>query len=512
MVIKIEEAFSQAENESENRIKLAATIRPGSHVHFIGICGSGMAQAAVLMKNLGYKVTGSDKAFYPPMGDVVKTTAEQIYEGYSPENLNGKPDLVVIGNNVSRNNPEAEFVLAEKLSYCSMPELFAAFLIRGRDFCSTSIVVSGTHGKTTTSCAIATFFDVAGFQPGYFVGGAPLNLPSGIREINTNIPLSKRVVVLEGDEYDSAFFAKWAKFHSYRPDILVVTSLEFDHADIYDSIEEIELEFDRVARKVPSSGTILIWDGDQRLQDLAQRWRQNPKISASVLLYGESKEANFRLLSRVPSNLGQRLEVSLAGESLTLTTPLTGLHNALNLLVTASVCALKNIPGEDIKKAASIFQGVKRRQQILIEHAGVCVIEDFAHHPTAVDLTLKGLKERFPGRRLVAVFEPRSNTSKQAFFQKEFTNSFSAADVVIIQEVTEIVGYVKDGKEKSQLNVAAIIEGLAKNGKKAQSFTTPQQILETLKNEIRPGDVVVIMSNGDFGGIMRDLTKEIKSR
>ena len=258
MVIKVDEAFFRAEGESENRIKLAATFRPGAHVHFIGICGSGMAQAAVLMKDLGYKVTGSDKAFYPPMGDVVKATAEQIYEGYSAGNLNGKPDLVVIGNNISPNNPEAESVFAQGLSYCSMPELFAAFLIGKRDFCPTSIVVSGTHGKTTTSCAIATFFDVAGFRPGYFVGGVPLNLPSGIRKVNTNIPLSKRVVVLEGDEYDSAFFAKWAKFHSYRPDILVVTSLEFDHADIYDSIEEIELEFDRVARKVPASGTILI--------------------------------------------------------------------------------------------------------------------------------------------------------------------------------------------------------------------------------------------------------------
>ena len=322
------------------RIKYASALKPGAHIHISGVCGSGTSAVLALLKKRGFYVSGSDKAFYPPMGAVVRGLADRLDEGYRPENLTPAPELVVIGNALSRGNPEVEAVLAQGIPFASMPEVFAAQLIAERDYCRTSVVVAGTHGKTTTTAAIAYLLDATGRKPGYFIGGVPENLAGNIRPVSEEIPVEQRVVVLEGDEYDSAFFAKYAKFHCYRPDIAVITSLEFDHGDIYNSVEEIEQEFTRFAARLPEEGLILVCDQGERLQRLAETWSKDKAIKAPILRYGMEAATRYRLCSRslwcyqdVPrKRFGQKLELGIGEQELTVRTTLSGEHNALNLL------------------------------------------------------------------------------------------------------------------------------------------------------------------------------------
>jgi UDP-N-acetylmuramate: L-alanyl-gamma-D-glutamyl-meso-diaminopimelate ligase len=284
--------FSQFElkrQESEARMEFVRTLAKGSHIHLSGICGTGMGSVAALLKQLGFRISGSDKAFYPPMGGVVKALTSEIYEGYRPENLTTTPALVVIGNNLSADNPEVKEVIARGIPFASMPEVIGALLIGTREQVPTSIVVTGTHGKTTTTAAIATLLDKAGRSPGFMIGGVPLDLPSQVRP-------GVREVVIEGDEYDSAFFAKWPKFLSYRPDILVITSLEFDHADIYENIEEIEREFTRLISLVPSSGKIFVSTDSPALLKLIPIWREQAK--AELISYGT--EGQLEVVRRIP--------------------------------------------------------------------------------------------------------------------------------------------------------------------------------------------------------------------
>jgi len=492
--------------ESIDRAAFVGTLPRGAHIHVSGACGTGMASVLTLLKTLGFYVTGSDRAFYPPMGELVRKTADKVYEGYSAGNLLERPALVVIGNSLSRNNPEVEYLLEHDLPFASMPEVFSGLLIGTREHCPTSIVVSGTHGKTTTTAAVATLFDHSGWKPAYFVGGVPKNLPGGMRTVDLSVPKERRVVVLEGDEYDSAFFAKYSKFHSYRPDIALITSLEFDHADIYESVEQIEVEFDRFVARVPKAGTILVFDSGERLKALVPKWRSDSKVAAPVKVYGEKHDSDFRLIRREPLGIsGQRLEMQLEELAVSCHTSLSGSQNAWNLLAAAAIGKIKGLTADQIAAGIESFQGVLRRQDPLFDANGITLLEDFAHHPTAVDLTLKGLSEMYPGRRLIAVFEPRSNTSRRGFFQQEYAKAFSAADVVVILEVADAGGYSGTSAEIVPLDVAKLVHEISAADKVAVSKKTTDEITAYLKKEVRCGDVIVLMSNGDFGGLAASL-------
>lgn len=494
----------ELDESSHERARRVAALPRGSRVHISGICGTGTAAVASLLKQLGFSVTGSDKAFYPPMGDIARALADQVFEGYSAANLTPAPDLVVIGNSLSRGNPEVEAVLAGGLPYASMPEVFAGLLIGSREQCPTSVVVSGTHGKTTTSALVATMFESAGWRPGFFVGGVARNFSTTIRPVDLSQPLHRRVVVLEGDEYDSAFFAKWPKFHSYRPDLLVITSIEFDHADIYESLEQIETEFKRLVARVPRGGTIFVCADQPRLAALFPAGMT--AAGATVEHYGTADGLHFRLVSREPESGGQRLALSLRGAELQLRTAVSGPHNALNMLATAAVGHTKGLSLEEIRSGLEAFAGVARRQSVVAQGQGITVIEDFAHHPTAITVTLRGLREVFPGRRILAVYEPRSNTSRRSFFQGQYRESFSDADLIVIQEMGELAVYSNTSAAVVALDVPKLVKELQLTGKQAACFRTIDEIATYLEANTRQGDVIVVMSNGDFGGLLPRLT------
>ena len=500
-------------NETSNtRREWVRALSRGAHVHVIGVCGTGMASVAQLLKQLGFYVSGSDKAFYPPMGEVVRKTVDVIFEGYKKENLSKTPALVVVGNTASRDNPEVQEVIEKGIPFASMPEVFSALLIGGRNECGTSVVVTGTHGKTTTTALVSSMLEDAGRSPGYFIGGAPLNFSSSIRSVDVKRPAEDRVVVLEGDEYDSAFFSKYAKFQSYRPDIAIITSLEFDHADIYSSIEAIEEEFTRFVALVPEGGVVLYCADYQRLHTLAKSWSKNQDFKATFLGYGLSDDATYRLQSVSQTESGtQKLVLSLKGKVLEVESSLCGPHNALNVLAAASVGALLGLSDSEIQSGIRSFLGVKRRQQVVFEDRGIIVIEDFAHHPTAVQVTLEGLKTKYPKKRLIAVFEPRSNTSRRQVFQDEYKKSFQSADIVVLKEIGDYQGYSATKNPVEGLNVSEIVSALEKQNKKARCFESVEEILLYLNGEVQSGDVVVVMSNGDFGGLISRYVEGLKS-
>ncbi len=503
---------------SLERIRVITELPQGAHVHLSGICGTGMAAVAGLLRELGFYVTGSDKAFYPPMGDVVRGLAEKLYHGYSAGNLSAGPDggpsLVVVGNNLTANNPEVLAVLQNQIPYASMPEVFSALLIGERTHCPCSVVVAGTHGKTTTSAALAVMFERAGFKPGYFIGGVPVDLPSTVRSVLLEQNSSARVVVLEGDEYDSAYFARWPKFHSYRPDILVITSLEFDHADIYNSIIEIEREFTDLAAQVPESGCILVCDVSETLHRLVNFWHADQLIKAPVRFYGECKESDFRLLKREPDltqgQIGQTIQLRFSEEKVILKTCLTGRHNALNLTAALAVGSMCKLDSAAAIGALEAFHGVKRRQQLLAEIDDILVIEDFAHHPTAVWTTLQGLKESYPNRRLIAAFEPRSNTARRAFFQEDFAFSFSLADVVFVKAIDDAGSFSTTSSTIVALDVKRLAAEISAQGVEAYAVQTFEEMQTGIISAARPGDLIVLMSNGDFGGLPQAIPEELR--
>jgi len=488
--------------DSLARASYVKSLPKGAHIYLAGICGTGMASVATLLNKLGYVVSGSDKAFYPPMGDVVKKVATKIYEGYNEKNLAEKPDLVVIGNNLRVTNPEVQFVLNHKIPYASMPEVLQALLVGDHSHCQTSIVVIGTHGKTTTTAAIATMLHLVGKNPGYFIGGAPIDLEDSVSPVDYQRSANDRVVVLEGDEYDSAFFAKYPKFHSYRPDIVVMTSLEFDHADIYNNVEEIELEFSRLAKSIPDNGYILICSDSERLVKLSQKWKQ--EFKKNILTYGQDPQADFYLEKRERNNNGQVLTIKSSifnHQPFVIHTSLTGEHNALNLTATAVVGKLLSLTEAEMQTAISQFHGVKRRQQIISDKDGILLIEDFAHHPTAVKVTLDGLREKYPHQRIIAAFEPRSNTSRRGFFQEEYKKCFGAADVILILEIQDQNVYSNTDNQEKPLHIQDIVTELLKT-KTALSFQTVSELANYINANKKSGDVIVCMSNGDFGGLI----------
>ncbi len=498
---------SKLELASINRIDSLSRLAEGSHIHIIGVSGAGTAQLAILLKSQGFYVSGSDKAFYPPSGPLVKENIDIVYEGFSASNLNPEPTWVVVGNAVGASNPEVLELQSRNIPFSSMPETIAAFLIGDRDYSATSIVVAGTHGKTTTSSGVAELLDSAGLAPGFFIGGVPNSFSSGIRQVDLSRSAKERIVVLEGDEYDSAFFAKWPKFHSYRPDILIITSLDFDHGDIYASIEEIEAEFSLLAKRLPQKGYILVSDNSTRLKVLSESWRSDPDIKATIEYYGESETSKYRILQRKVSEKKQKLSLDLNGVEVKTEINLIGKHNAYNLTAAASVATLVGLQSEDIENSLSNIQGVKRRQSVLVETEKVVLIDDFAHHPVEVAATLNAVKEAYPNRRLIAVFEPRSNTSRRNYFQDDYAESFEVADKVIIKEVLDASGYSKTTEAVVKLDVPQIVKDINLIHEKALSFLETNDIFNAIIESYKSGDIITVMSNGSFD----NLTARLKS-
>ncbi len=452
------------------------------HVHLLGICGVGMVGLARLFQSAGSKVTGSDQTVYPPMSDLLQEMGVQIMEGYRPENLLARPDLAIVGNVIRSTNPEAQALSRLNIPYTSMAGALESFFLKDR----TRVVIAGTHGKTTLTSMISWILFDQGMDPGFFVGGIPGNFG-----FNSRLGHG-RCFVVEGDEYDTAYFDKAPKFLHYIPDVAVITSVEFDHADIYSDLAQIKSQFHKFVSIIPKSGS-LIASSDYSAVRAVTRLAE-----CGVHYYGENNNPEWSLgpLNHHPDGLA--LEIRKSGKSVAkgkISVP--GVHNALNALAAvAAVWALGVSPDVAIRSLEN-FQGVMRRQQIYEHQSGITLIDDFAHHPTAVRLTCDAIKARYPDRRVIAVFEPRTNTSRRSIFQKEYATSFSAADVIVLRE-PHLVGNHCDSDVFDSQKLSC---DLRLGGKCAEAFGNADQILDYLVSIMVSGDVALIMSNGNFEGL-----------
>ncbi len=452
--------------------------RGGLHVHFSGVCGTAMAAVAAELHLRGARVTGSDAATYPPMSTFLESVGVPVADGFSAGNLEPAPDLVVVGNALSRGNPEVEAVLDRGLAYTSLPELLRWAFLPGR----TPLVVTGTHGKTTTSALCAWALSHAGLDPSWLVGGVPAGLERGFRVG------AGPVFVLEGDEYDTAFFDKRSKFLHYRPRVLVLNNLEYDHADIFDDLEAVRRSFRHLLRVVPRSGRVVANADDPEVMDLV---RDAP---CPVITFGVRARTADWVGEPGPDRVAVRGPAGDVGE---VRHPLVGRHQAWNVLAAAAALDAVGLPPEAFAAATRVFGGVRRRAELRGEARGVAVYDDFAHHPTAIRGTLEGFRDRFPGRRLWAVAEPRSNTMRRRVFQDALAGAFDAADRVCVRQVPA----PHKVPPAERLDVDRLVRDLAGRGVAADAFPDAAAIVARVAAEARPGDVVVVLSNGGFEGI-----------
>lgn len=452
------------------------------HVHLIGICGTAMASLAGLLKQRGFHVSGSDAAAYPPMSDLLRSMNIPVAEPYSEANLKPRPDLVVVGNAISRGNVELEHVLDHHIPFRSLPQILHESFLRGRE----PIVVAGTHGKTTTTSMLSWIFQTAGLNPSFLIGGVAENF-------GTSFALRQsKHFILEGDEYDTAFFDKGPKFLHYFPDAVILTSVEFDHADIYKDLDAVKTSFKRLVNLIPGSGYLVAYDDSGNVDDCIAR------AFCQVERYGKKQAAEWRIreMNFAPTETtwivereGQiwaELRMTLAGE-----------YNVLNATAAAAMAARYEIPISVIQEALATFKSVKRRLEVKGEVAGITIIDDFAHHPTAINETLKALRTRYKGRRLWAILEPRSNTLRRNIFFKELVNSLSNADEVVVASVFKAEAI----PENERLSSSALVKELKRQGLSARECKDADAIVESISPELREGDVVAILSNGGFGGI-----------
>lgn len=448
---------------------------PSKHLHFIGICGTAMGSTAVALRALGYTISGSDEKVYPPMSDVLRQAGIPVTEGYRAETLPAAADLYVVGNAISRGNEELETLLERKLPYVSMAELLKREVIQGKR----SFVVSGTHGKTTTTTLLAWIFEHAGRHPGFMIGGVPENFESGARFTDSDL------FVIEGDEYDTAYFDKRSKFLHYLPECVIVNNIEFDHADIFRDLGEILLTFQRLLNSVPRNGLVLLNGDDANCLSL--------KSCAPVKTVGTGAGCSERI--RITESGTDSTGFEINGVPFTL--PMIGEFNVRNAAM--CVCAARHAGLSDDAICAGLasFKGIRRRQQIRGVAGGITVVDDFGHHPTALRETLRGLRQKFPGQRLWAVFEPRSNTSRRNVLQNELTEALKEADGSVIAAVAN----PEKVAEAERLNPEAVAAGVRAAGRACFHEPDTAAIVERLKQEARAGDVIVIFSNGGFDGI-----------
>lgn len=468
------------------------------HIHLIGICGTAMASLAGMLKQRGFRVTGSDAAAYPPMSDFLRELEIPVAQPFDAKNLDPRTDLVVIGNAMSRGNVELEHVLDQRIPFCSLPQLLHDEFLRDKEV----LVVAGTHGKTTTTSMLSWIFHAAGTDPSFLIGGIAENFGSSFH-------LGKgKHFILEGDEYDTAFFDKGPKFLHYFPDAIILTSVEFDHADIYKDLDAVETAFKRLVNLIPRRGRIVAWDGflGETVQS-ASLERCLAKAFCPVERYGSGLSANWKItnLRLEPGRTTwsvlhndqdwANLEFALAGE-----------YNVWNATAAAALAFDCGISKESIADALKTFKSVKRRLEVKAQVNGITIIDDFAHHPTAIAGTLKALRARYAGARLWAILEPRSNTLRRRVLQSDLARSLAQADEVIVAGVfrSEAV------PENERLELPALAAEITQNGRRARLLNDADAIVETIAPELRSGDVIAILSNGGFGGIYEKLPARLR--
>lgn len=471
---------------------------PAKHVHMIGICGSAMASLAGLLQLRGWRVTGSDKAAYPPMSNLLEQLKIPIAQPFAEKNLDPRPDLVIVGNAISRGNPELEFVLDQRIPFSSLAQVIYEEFLMGRE----SVVVAGTHGKTTTTSMLAWIYETAAhnnpdFAPSFLIGGIAENFSSSFALRNT------RPFILEGDEYDTAFFDKGPKFLHYFPDALILTHVEFDHADIYADLEAVKTAFRRLVNLVPRRGRIVAFDGSSNVTECVSR------AFCPVERYGFAQDSYWRIQDlsiqdhrshwRIEQNGIPWLEVEM---------PVVGEHNVLNATAAAALAAGQGVPPEAIREALRSFRSVKRRLEVIAEIDGITLIDDFAHHPTAIRETIRALRLQYPGARLWAVLEPRSNTLRRNIFERELTESLALADQVILAAVYQ----ASNVPPEQVMHPEHVVQALRNEGKSARQLPDITAIIDYLSDHLQRGDVVAILSNGGFDGIYQKLPEQLRAR
>lgn len=467
-------------------------MREKKHVHLIGICGTAMASLAGMLKQRGYHVTGSDAAAYPPMSLFLEDLGIPVAQPFDPRNLNPRPAFVVVGNAISRGNPELEYILDERIPFCSLPQILHAEFLRGKEV----LVVAGTHGKTTTTSMLSWIFHTAGQQPSFLIGGIAENFGS-------SFALGQgRHFILEGDEYDTAFFDKGPKFLHYFPDSVILTSVEFDHADIYKDLDAVETAFKRLVNLVPRRGRILAFDSGESVDRCVSR------AFCPVERYGSDAKSEWQVVNLRLEPTRTTWSVLHAGEPWAdFEFSLGGEYNVWNATAAAALASSCGISKDEIRAALKTFKSVKRRLEVKAQVNGITIIDDFAHHPTAIASTLNALRARYPGARLWTILEPRSNTLRRNVLQNDLAKSLALADEVVVAGV-----YKSDSiPEPERLDLALLATQIEKNGRRARVIADVESIVQMVAPEMRPGDVVAILSNGGFGGIYEKLPQRLRS-
>ena len=470
------------------------------HIHLIGICGTAMASLAGMLRERGHRVTGSDAAAYPPMSTFLESLGIVVAQPFAEANLSPRPDLVVVGNAISRGNVELELVLDERIPFCSLPQILHDEFLIGKEV----LVVAGTHGKTTTTSMLAWIFESAGLEPSFLIGGIAENFGSSF-----GLGAGKHFI-LEGDEYDTAFFDKGPKFLHYFPDAVILTSVEFDHADIYKDLDAVETAFKRLVNLVPRRGRIVAFDGSAdgaEAAGSASLERSLAKPFCPVERYGTSERADWKIANlKLGTDRTSWTVMRDGAHWADFEFALGGEYNVWNATAAAALAANYGISKEAIAKALATFRSVKRRLEVRAEVNGVMIIDDFAHHPTAIEQTVRALRARYPNSKLWVVLEPRSNTMRRNVLQDALARSLGLADAVIVAEVfrSEAIPAME------RLDLNHVVAEVERHGKTARVLADADAIVSMIAPELKQGDVVAILSNGGFGGIYEKLPERLR--
>jgi UDP-N-acetylmuramate: L-alanyl-gamma-D-glutamyl-meso-diaminopimelate ligase len=466
---------------------MSQTSAPDKHLYFMGICGTAMGSVAAAFRDAGYRVTGSDTQVYDPMKSFLEGRGISILDGYKAENLPDDVDLYVIGNAQSRGNPEVEEVLRRKLHYVSLPELLREQILRGKR----NLVVTGTHGKTTTSSLLTWILESAGRKPNFIIGGIPENLGQGARITGSDL------TVLEGDEYDSAFFDKRSKFIHYLPELVIVNNLEFDHADIFDNLDAVKKTFGHLVRLVPENGIVLLNGDDANALEVFEKQGHSPmkRVGIGAACEARITEIDYRADGTAFALEGERYEMGMNGE-----------YNVRNAAMAITAARFVGVAPETIREAVAAFRSVKRRQEVRgVTARGITIVDDFGHHPTAIREAIAGMRKRFDGARLWAVFEPRSNTTRRRVFQEALPEALGQADGVCLAAVARADKLAED----ERLDTDLLMKTLRDRGLPAFYEPDADAIVTRLEAEARDGDVIIVFSNGGFGGIHEKLLQNL---
>jgi UDP-N-acetylmuramate: L-alanyl-gamma-D-glutamyl-meso-diaminopimelate ligase len=461
------------------------------HIHLIGICGTAMASLAGMLQERGFRVTGSDAASYPPMSNFLESLGIAVAQPFAEANLDPRPDLIVVGNALSRGNVELERVLNDRIPFCSLPQILHDEFLAGKEV----LVVAGTHGKTTTTSMLAWIFESAGLQPSFLIGGIAENFGRSF-----GLGDGKHFII-EGDEYDSAFFDKGPKFLHYFPDSLILTSVEFDHADIYKDLDAVETAFKRLVNLVPGRGRIIAFDSGDSIE------RTLLRAFCPVECYGASERADWKITNLKLEEDRTSWSVSRHGKPWTnFEFSLGGEYNVWNATAAAALAANYGISSDSIAKSLRTFRSVKRRLEVKAQVNGVTIIDDFAHHPTAIAQTIRALRARYPHARLWVVLEPRSNTMRRNVLQDALAQSLALADQVVIAAIFKSEAI----PEAERLDLNHVVDEIKRSGKEARILADADAIVDAITPELRDGDVVAILSNGGFGGIYEKLPQRLR--